>query len=269
MRQGLTVRALNEVRLLRRVATGYEMTVRDYRRLRQVRITASTVVVAAGTMNTNSLMRHSVDAGGLSPMPALGLGLGANGDLIGGWAAPEDGSRDASLGPPVHGRVKITGHEDAGYVILSGGEPAPVPWFKRKAAQAAARRKYNVIVMSQDAADGRVWSDRGRLRIAFDLSGSPTYARAMAALQALSELSGRTVKFPKSDVFTAHPMGGCRVSDNPELGVVDGTGAVHGHPGLIIADASVLPQPVGCPPSLTIAAFASHAAEALLARMNT
>jgi cholesterol oxidase len=47
---------------------------------------------------------------------------------------------------------------------------------------------------------------------------------------------------------------------------VNGTGKVFNHPGLIIADASVFPQPAGCPPSLSIAAFASHAAKTLLER---
>jgi cholesterol oxidase len=168
----------------------------------------------------------------------------------------------------VHGRLKIAGHEDAGYFILSGGEPAPVPWFRRKAAVARARGKYNVIAMGQDAADGRFWSDKGRHRVSFDLRGSPSYARAMAALDAVAQGSGRPVTYPRDHVFTAHPMGGCRIADDPAHGVVDGAGRVHGHPGLTIADASVFPQPVGCPPSLSIAAFASHTAEALVARFR-
>ncbi len=268
IKAGLEVRDLNEVRLISRCEGGYVVKVRDLLRYRTYQISAPIVVVAAGTMNTNSLMRSSVDAGTLDELPALGQGLGANGDLIGGWAVPEDGSRDASKGPPVHGRLKIKGHEGAGYMILSGGEPAPVPWFKRKAAAQRARSKYNVIAMSQDAADGRYWSQKGQHKFAFDLKGSPSYKRAMAAMDALSEMSGRKVKYPKDRVFTAHPMGGCRISDSAETGVVNGVGEVFDHPGLIIADASVFPQPVGCPPSLSIAAFASHAAKALLEHLD-
>lgn len=268
LKAGLTLRDLHEVRGISRKGEDYELTVRNLRGLRSYRITAPNVVVAAGTLNTNALLRDCVDAGTLGSLPALGHGLGANGDLIGGWAVPDDGSRDASLGPPVHGRIKIRGHEDAGYFILSGGEPAPVPWFKRKAAVAKAKRKYNVIAMSQDAANGRFISQNGRHKIIFDLTGSPSYAKAMAAMDALSEMSGRKVKYPKDQVFTAHPMGGARVSDDPAQGVVNGVGEVHGHPGLHVCDASIFPQPVSCPPSLTIAAFASHAAEALIARLD-
>ena len=53
-------------------------------------------------------------------------------------------------------------------------------------------------------------------------------------------------------------MGGCRIGDDMTAGVVNGDGQVHDHPGLYIADASVFPQPVGVPPSLSIAAWASH-----------
>lgn len=53
-------------------------------------------------------------------------------------------------------------------------------------------------------------------------------------------------------------MGGARISDDPATGVVNGWGEAHGHPGLYVADASVFPQPLGLPPSLSIAAWASR-----------
>jgi cholesterol oxidase len=50
-------------------------------------------------------------------------------------------------------------------------------------------------------------------------------------------------------------------------GVVDAHGRVFGHPGLYIADGSVMPGPVGPNPSLTIAALADRFADALLEDM--
>jgi len=47
-------------------------------------------------------------------------------------------------------------------------------------------------------------------------------------------------------------------------GVVDPYGRVFGHPGLHIADGSVMPGPVGANPSLTIAALADRFADAML-----
>ena len=52
--------------------------------------------------------------------------------------------------------------------------------------------------------------------------------------------------------------GGARINDDPQSGVVNGFGEVHGHPGLYITDAAVFPQPLGVPPSLSIAAWSSH-----------
>jgi cholesterol oxidase len=44
-------------------------------------------------------------------------------------------------------------------------------------------------------------------------------------------------------------------------GVVDAFGQVFGFPGLVIADGSVMPGPVGANPSLTIAALADRFVE--------
>ncbi|MDJ0867049.1 MAG: GMC family oxidoreductase [Myxococcota bacterium] len=61
-----------------------------------------------------------------------------------------------------------------------------------------------------------------------------------------------------------HAAGTCRMGGDPERSVVDASGAVHGHPNLVIADASPLvTQGAGDSPSLTIQALALRAAEAL------
>ena len=88
------------------------------------------------------------------------------------------------------------------------------------------------------------------------MSGSPSYAATIRAFEALASQSGRPVRFDGENVFTAYPMDGCRISDDMTAGVFNGDGQVHDHPGLYIADASVFPQPVGVPPSLSIAAWA-------------
>jgi cholesterol oxidase len=58
--------------------------------------------------------------------------------------------------------------------------------------------------------------------------------------------------------ITSRPLGGCPMGKNPAYGVVDRHGEAFGHPGLFIADGSVLPTPVGANPSLTIAALAER-----------
>ncbi len=262
LKRGLSVRDMHEVRKISAGGpSGWTVEARDLRTGRNVTLSAPKLAVCAGGMNTNALLLTSREAGGLAGMPALGKGLGANGDLIGKWPVAR---RDTTIGPPSFGRVKVRGHEDSAYIIIGAGETPPVPGFLRKGARRKAGRFVQLVAMSQDAADGRIWCENGRIRFAFDLKGSPGYAAAMRAMDAVSEASGRPVAYADKDVFTAHPTGGCRISDDPDKGVVDGSGEVHGHAGLYIADASVFPQPVGVPPSLSIAAWSSHVAERIV-----
>ncbi|HTD57956.1 MAG TPA: GMC family oxidoreductase, partial [Solirubrobacteraceae bacterium] len=66
-------------------------------------------------------------------------------------------------------------------------------------------------------------------------------------------------------VITVHSLGGCRMGRTAQEGVVDPLGNVFGHPGLHIADGSVMPGPVGANPSLTIAALADRFADGMIA----
>jgi cholesterol oxidase len=81
------------------------------------------------------------------------------------------------------------------------------------------------------------------------------------------ELGGKFTLNPGTELFeralTVHPLGGCPMGKSRDEGVVDSYGRVFGHPGLVLADGSVLPGSVGPNPSLTIAAVADRAADEL------
>jgi len=66
-------------------------------------------------------------------------------------------------------------------------------------------------------------------------------------------------------VITVHPLGGAPMGRSAGEGVVDAWGEVFGHPGLYVADGSVMPGTVGPNPSLTIAALADRFADHMLA----
>ena len=55
------------------------------------------------------------------------------------------------------------------------------------------------------------------------------------------------------------------MSDTPAGGVVNDRGQVWGHPGLFVADSSILCGPIAANPSLTIAALAERVAEGMIA----
>jgi cholesterol oxidase len=71
-----------------------------------------------------------------------------------------------------------------------------------------------------------------------------------------------------SRVVTVHPLGGCPMGRDEREGVVDSYGRVFGHEGLVVADGSIMPGPVGPNPSNTIAALAHRAAERLIEDAN-
>ena len=52
---------------------------------------------------------------------------------------------------------------------------------------------------------------------------------------------------------TAHILGGCRMSDSPESGVIDRLGKLHGYSNFYVVDGSIVPINLGVNPSLTIA----------------
>ena len=81
--------------------------------------------------------------------------------------------------------------------------------------------------------------------------------RGLGRFMALTETQG---------VYCAHPLGGCRMADTADLGVVDDTGAVHGYEGLFCIDGSIIPTSLGVNPSLTISAVSERCAEALVNR---
>ncbi len=72
--------------------------------------------------------------------------------------------------------------------------------------------------------------------------------------------------FSFNRLVTVHPLGGCPMGRHPTEGVIDSHGEVFGHPGLFVADGSVMPGPVGPNPSLTIAALSHRFAQTVIAR---
>jgi choline dehydrogenase-like flavoprotein len=66
-------------------------------------------------------------------------------------------------------------------------------------------------------------------------------------------------------LFTVHAMGTARMSGDPSRGVVSSFGEHHDAERLFVADASVLPGPIGVNPMETIVALAARSAERLIA----
>jgi cholesterol oxidase len=154
-----------------------------------------------------------------------------------------------------------------------------VPWVMRrgllsKPARIPGERPRDpdrttfLFAIGQDDAGGRMRMRRGALDVEWD------YERDNAALiermgVAMEEM-GREYGGTFAPLFvwqlfrritTVHSLGGCHLSESPESGVVAPDGEVHGHPGLFVADGSVVPTSIGFHPVMTISALAERTAE--------
>lgn len=135
-----------------------------------------------------------------------------------------------------------------------------------------ADRFTTIFAIGRDNARGRMVLRDGRLDILWDYAGehAALIARQREAMQALTDAYGGTYSdFPLYKIFgrttTVHNLGGCALSEDPERGVVDVDGQVHGHPGLFVADGSVLPTAIGSHPAMTIAAVSEWIADRVAA----
>jgi choline dehydrogenase-like flavoprotein len=72
---------------------------------------------------------------------------------------------------------------------------------------------------------------------------------------AVSVVTPRIVRESESGIST-HQLGSCRMGNDPRSSVTDRAGRVHSTPNVYIADGSLLVNPGGANPSLTIQALA-------------
>lgn len=132
------------------------------------------------------------------------------------------------------------------------------------------------LAMGRDTADGTIGLlPAGReLRISWHTTPNlPLYetqerfcedvARALGGHAAYNPL-WRRFRIP----VAVHNLGGCPMSDDPEQGVTDGNGQVHGHPGLYVLDGGCLPSATGVNPSHTIAAVAERNIETAIRKIT-
>jgi choline dehydrogenase-like flavoprotein len=79
---------------------------------------------------------------------------------------------------------------------------------------------------------------------------------------------GRFMKLSFRSANASHPLGGCRMAESADLGVVDHRNEVFGYEGLFCIDSSAIPTSLGVNPSLTISAVSERAVEKLIERAD-
>ena len=90
-------------------------------------------------------------------------------------------------------------------------------------------------------------------------------AEAVEALVAEMKAHGVTTDF-RTNLFSAHQMGTCRMGSDPKRSVVGPTGEAWGCSNLFVCDASVFPTSSGVNPMLTTLSIADGIADHVAAR---
>ena len=127
-----------------------------------------------------------------------------------------------------------------------------------------------LLGMGRDQPSGTLRLRDGRLDAAWSTAANTAYFDRMrtAMRQLAEEMGGRYVDnalwHATNRAVTVHPCGGAAMAADPQRGVCDPYGEVHGHPGLYIADGAALPGPVGANPSFTIAALSDRMCDHLI-----
>jgi choline dehydrogenase-like flavoprotein len=124
---------------------------------------------------------------------------------------------------------------------------------------------------ADEVLDAFVSSQRAAARIFFAAGAERVHAPASDRFLIERESAGQIdslidrayLKLGKISVASAHPMGGCRMGNDPATSVTDVWGNVHGLPWLYVADGSLFPGSSGVNPYLTIMALADRVAEGI------
>ncbi|MER8184590.1 GMC family oxidoreductase [Kitasatospora sp. NPDC094015] len=96
------------------------------------------------------------------------------------------------------------------------------------------------------------------------------WAAADAELRAVLQKDGLAEVRPWTEAVagavTAHPLGSCRIGDDPATSALTDQHELRGHPGLFVTDGAAVPTSLTVNPSLTIAALAERAVPAVVDR---
>ncbi len=254
----------------------------------RITVRADLVVSACGAIHTPALLHRS---GFRSPSGMLGknLSMHPNGKLLAIF------DEDVRGWEGVHQAYQVREFQDEGFLFAAVNVPPGILTMGMHAYGAelgelmADYRKMVVAgMLVEDSTVGRVWVDPlGKPRPIYQLSDydADRLTRGIALLcELLLEAGAKRILLPLAgvgelrsgddvrrifanpipkqamEVLTVHLMGTARMGGDRARAVCDGFGRVYDAEGLMIADASLFPSPIGVNPMETIQALATRGA---------
>ena len=216
-------------------------------------ITAGSLVLAAGTMNTTKLLMRAQAKGLITDLPdGLGTGWGSNGDRIYTWTDLRDDLGAVQGGPVVYGSLDWANPAAANTVIQASLPPL-----------GPDLRTTMMVGYGVSQVRGRFVYDAATDDVVLNWpkAGDPVLQgvldkRTKAIAGPLGILADTDAILPN----TWHPLGGA-----PMGTVCDLDGRVLGQRGLYVLDGALIPgNTAACNPSMTIAALVERALDQLV-----
>jgi choline dehydrogenase-like flavoprotein len=174
------------------------------------------------------------------------------------------------------------------FLYDDGRDPAGEPSFwgvQKKRSIAAWSDHIEILAMVEDTHDGEFYlpppngggnesPNAGPIKIgliSYTMSEQSLAVRdeANKAIRSVVERRGlgRLLTMTETrGAYCAHPLGGARMAESKDLGVVNHECEVFDNEGLFCIDSSAIPSSLGVNPSLTIAAVSERAAEGIVRR---
>jgi choline dehydrogenase-like flavoprotein len=170
--------------------------------------------------------------------------------------------------------------------LYDDGRPGDPSWWGlgKKRSIATWNNHIELLAMVEDTSDGEFVlppPDGDNLRpnagpvtiglFTYKFSDQSQRVReaANATMKSIVERNGlaRFLELTESrGAYCAHPLGGCRMAESKDLGVVDHGCEAFDNEGLFCIDSSAIPTSLGVNPSLTISAVSERAASRLVER---
>jgi cholesterol oxidase len=257
------------------------------------------VILAAGSLGSTELLLRCRDQYKTLPQisKVLGQQWSANANVLTPDFYGKDVEVQQSLGPTISAGLdfmdgSIEGHrfiiEDDGFPNLllnalnaklgsSGG--GLFAWALRNHLQRGVDEKNplkNIMVWlgaGVDASDGQLYLGsqwlqpwKKDIQLKWDVTQSEATINSILGIhKRLSEAHGGKLLIPfywtfLKSMVTVHPLGGCKMGNTVDDGVVNHRGEVFGYKNLYVVDGSIIPKAIGRNPSMTIAALAERIA---------
>ena len=255
------------------------------------------MIFSAGTYNTQKLLHQARETGALPKLsPALGRLTRTNSESILGAKSKRkdvDFTRGvaitSSIHPDAHTHIEPCRYGKGSNAmsllqtaLTDGGKSVPrwLTWLgaffrnPRNFTWFSPRRwsERTIILLVMQTLDNSITVSGRRTRTGrYTMTSAPGHGEpnptwipagndaARRVAEKIDGIAGGTTGEILNIPMTAHFIGGCAISDDPDQGVLDPYQRVHGHPGLHVVDGSAISANLGVNPSLTITAQAERA----------